>query len=162
MDLDLLLRTLLIAGLVALAVWRQFRERAVTPRNLFVLPAAVALLGSWEIARGPAPSLMEGAILALNLAVAIGLGLWRGASMRVWRGSAGEARAKGGWPTLARWGATLLARLALDGGVALLALGVSPLFGLPLVAAATLGAQNLVVWRRALSPTPPGPPASSA
>jgi len=92
------------------------------------------------------------AVLAVNVAIAVTLGLWRGSSIRMWRDASDTILRQATLLTLALWlvAIALRALTAILGHLSGNAGSVS--FGeLPLFLGITFAAQNLMVWARAQS-----------
>ncbi len=148
------MQTGLLYGIVGLAVvgWaisRQVVRRPVTPKRLFVLPAVFAVLApltDHELGhRLGSPAAMG--FFALGVAVAVGMGAARSATMRVWWTPAGVL-SQGGGRTVLLWLVTIAFR------VAVLLIGAQ--FGVGegsgevmLFVAITIATQNALLFRRA-------------
>ena len=139
---------LIALAVLGLVLYRQLRARPVGERQLYTVPAVLAVIG---LAQGglpddahPAPS---AALLAGEAVAAVAFGALRAVTVRLWRESDGGLWRRGtGW-TVAAWLVSILSRVGfIAAGHALgLKLG-SNLFLLFL--ALTLIVQNLlVVWR---------------
>ncbi|MDQ2743107.1 MAG: hypothetical protein M3Z66_12545 [Chloroflexota bacterium] len=135
---------------VAVAVFfiaSQFQARRLTARALLIVPLVLAYFGLPGVEH--LSSLDTIGFFALNVVLALGFGLWRGFSFRVWR-DGGPAWRQGTAFTLALWGASIAARLILLAAGHLVGLsGGAAMADLPFIFAITLGAQNLVIWLRA-------------
>jgi hypothetical protein len=133
---------------LTLIIVRQVRERRLTVRGLVGLPAAFVVL-AFVLDHTAAHRLADPlalALLAVGIVAGVGFGVARGATMRVRREGA-VLVTKGTRATLVMWLATIAVRI----GVAAL----SYRLGVPegtteafLFAAATFGAQNVVLARR--------------
>src|SRR4051794_23565620 len=156
--------TLIVVIVLPILIARQLRERTLTVRRLYVLPAVFLLVGLardhglvHRLASAPAV-----AMLAAGLVLAALTGVARAATMRV-RRVGGTVLTKGNGRTLALWFATIGLRVAEV--AAAYALGVPEGFGeAMLFAAATFGAQGATLaWRGGLfTATPAGPAAAAA
>jgi len=156
MDVQTLAWILLGIALVGLGIYRQFVRRAIEPARLLVVPLVLAAYGLVQLAKEHTSALSL-AWLALDVALAVALGVWRARTMRVWRASEGIAMAQGTTLTAIGWGTSVACRIAT--AVAGAALGVPVGLGAMLLAVgATFGAQNAVVIARAkrLTPSPDG------
>ncbi|WP_113718225.1 hypothetical protein [Arthrobacter dokdonensis] len=137
-------------GLIAFILYRQMSAQPVKGLRLVVLPAALALFGLVQLARQPLATGVGGVVvLAVGLAIALAVGLWRGKTFRVWV-EAGRLMAKGTAMTLVTWAVLIVVRLPF----ALLGLAADRPQGfvvgeLLLALAATFAAQNAVIWGRA-------------
>ncbi len=140
----------------ALVIRRQLRVRPVREATSLVLTGVLGVLGVVWVAFGVASvtghhtlPAATWAVMAAIFAVATGFGVLRAMTVRVWRGSAGEALRKGTAATVGLWLLSVAVHFALDawldGTVAAGALGATTL--LPYLAV-TLGVQELVVRRR--------------
>ena len=106
---------LLIAAAVAWVLARQVRMAQVKPRLLWLAPLVLVYFGiralptaSWHMAA-------DLGLLALSAALSVGLGVWRGQTIRVWREADGTWWRQGSVRTLALWGALIIARGLLYG-----------------------------------------------
>jgi hypothetical protein len=142
---------LILLVLVPWSIARQMRARPVTPAGLVKLPAISAAVGILGFGTGAIPG--DGpavAYLGASLALSVGLGLWRGAVIPMWRGPDGATLVQGNRVTLALWVALIATKVAL--GTAASISGVFPgqhageIF---VFIAISFAAQNLVVAGRA-------------
>ena len=146
-------RQLVTAGLVvvffAWTITMQVIRKSVTVKRLVLVPAGFAVLAlvsdhDW-VQRLSRPAAL--ALFGLGLLLAVGMGLIRSTTIRVWRTDSGWL-SQGGWQTVATWLATVAARVAVV--LVGLRLGVTEGAGeIVLFVAVTIAAQNLVVARRA-------------
>ncbi|GAA1818945.1 hypothetical protein [Actinomadura chokoriensis] len=133
----------------ALVLYRQLRTRPVDERRMYTVPlvlAVVALAQGGLIDRGhPA---LSAALLAGEAVAAVGLGVLRAVTVRLWREDDGTLWRRGtGW-TLAAWLVSVAVRAGFAG--AGYAAGIRPAAGgVLLFLTAMLLAQSLVVVRRA-------------
>lgn len=139
---------LIALAVLGLVLYRQLRARPVGERQLYTVPAVLAVIG---LAQGglldAAHPALSAALLAGEAVAAVAFGALRAVTVRLWRESDGGLWRRGtGW-TVAAWLVSILSRVGfIAAGHALgLKLG-SNLFLLFL--ALTLIVQNLlVVWR---------------
>ncbi|NEA20944.1 DUF1453 domain-containing protein [Actinomadura bangladeshensis] len=140
---------LLGLAVLALVLYRQLRTRSVDERRMYGLPL---VLGVAAVAQGglidrghPA---LGACLLAAEAVAAVGLGVLRAVTVRLWREDDGTLWWRGtGW-TLAAWLASVAVRAGFAG--AGFAAGIKPAAGgVLLFLAVTLLAQSLVVVRRA-------------
>ena len=135
-----------------LVIYRQFTAQPLRGRPLIVLPAILAVMGISNLAQQPTTAPATIAVLVVNVAIALTLGLWRGISIRVWRDTADTVLRQATLLTLALW----LVALALRAITAIIghasgSAGSLSIGELPLFLGITFAAQNLVVWTRAQS-----------
>jgi hypothetical protein len=148
-----MLHNLIYAGLmVAFFGWTitmQVIRKSVSVKRLVLLPAGFTVLavasdhGWTQRLSSPITVFFFG----LGLLLAVGMGLVRSATMKVWRAEAGWV-SKGGPLTVATWFATIALRVA----VMLVAVQAGAPEGageIMLFVAVTLAAQNLVIAKRA-------------
>jgi hypothetical protein len=144
-----LIAAALAVAFAAFVIHRQTRRRAVTPRDLVILPAWFVILS--VLADHTMVSRLGSAVaagfFAAGVLFAVAMGVARAATIRVWRTEAGLL-CEGSWRTGVLWVATIAVRvavfvLAAKAGAAEGA-GEAMLF-----VAVTLGTQNLVLARRA-------------
>lgn len=92
-------------------LYRQLHVRPVTTRT-FIL---VAILLFYGLVSG-IPTAGPGVIfLVVSLAISIGFGIWRGASMHMWQATDGVVYRRGTAITVILWGVTVLAKGVVDG-----------------------------------------------
>lgn len=139
---------LLLAAVAALVIVRQFQDRPLRVWLLLGVPAGLLLLGGRPIVNAR-ESTSAHVVLAIDVALALGFGVWRGWSFRIWRGQDGEPRRQGTRLTFALWLASILARgglTALDRTTG--AEKSASYQQLPFMLGATLLAQSAVIlWR---------------
>jgi hypothetical protein len=144
---------ILIGVLVLLRViGRQVTGSYVTQRGLVLMPAILLVVGlySFSSAAGDA-SAGEFAFIGLDFVVLVGLGFARGASIKLTQREHGLFQ-KGSPVTLVLWLLTIAIRVGLAFGSA--ALWPDSNLGQATVALGvglTIGAQNAMIYRRALS-----------
>jgi hypothetical protein len=131
---------------------RQFSTRRVASPWMLVVPLVLLYFGLssgfGQSGFGQLDS-TGWAVLAVNLALSIGLGVVRGNSFRLWLGPSGEALMRASYLTLLLWLATIAVKLVLvvvENRTGLAATSTSAELMLPI--AATLAAQNLMVYLR--------------
>ncbi|MER7543426.1 hypothetical protein ABTW95_10530 [Spirillospora sp. NPDC127506] len=140
---------LLAVAVVALVLYRQLRTCSVDERRMYTVPlvlAVVALAQGGLIDRGHLA--LSAALVAGEAVAAVGLGVLRAVTIRVWRAGDGTLWRRGtGW-TLAAWLVSIAIRAAFV--AAGYAAGIKPAAGgVLLFLAVTLLVQGLVVGRRA-------------
>lgn len=136
----------------AYIVFQQFQPRPMNARLLVAIPLVLAFWGLRSV--GQLGDLESTLFFALNAAVVVALGMWRGSSVRVWT-EAGQAFQQGTLTTLGLWVVSIVVRLALVAAGHLVGTSLAESMGeLPLLLALTLGAQNLVIWMRATASAP--------
>lgn len=96
---------------LAYVLYRQLHVRPVTTRTFLL----VAILVFYGLVSG-IPTAGPGVVfLVASLAISIGFGIWRGASMHMWRATDGVVYRRGTAITVTLWGVTVLAKSVLDG-----------------------------------------------
>ena len=149
MNVNTAANILLIAAAVVWILARQVKAAPIKSRLLVLAPL---LMGYFGIKDTPVSTWKSGADLAFILVGAlfsIGLGLWRGGTIRVWRESDGGWWRAGTKTTLYLWGALLVVRGVLAGVAD--ATGHKPADGLgPILfsLALSFAAQNVVIATR--------------
>jgi len=126
---------------------RQLSARRVTSTWTMLLPLGLAAFGLANLGQLDPTGLV---MVAINTSLAVGLGVMRGTTVRIWSGESGEALMQGTRLTLLLWAATIGVRVAVVfveqlAGPGALASGGAALL---IPVAATLAAQNLVVYLR--------------
>jgi hypothetical protein len=144
---------LVTAGLIvvffAWTITMQVIRKSVRVKRLVLLPAGFAVLAlvsdhGWVQRLGPPVAL---AFFGLGLLLAVGMGLIRSTTIKMWRTESGWV-SKGGWLTVVTWLATIALRLAVV--LVGLRFGVTEGAGeILLFVAVTIATQNLVVAKRA-------------
>ncbi|WP_131741083.1 hypothetical protein [Actinomadura roseirufa] len=143
------LESVLLAGaMLALILRRQLRAAPVDERRLYAVPAVLMVVG---IAQGGlvggAHPVLAVALFAGQAVAAIGFGVLRAATVRLWREPGGTLWRRGTARTAVAWAVSAAARAALIG--AGYAGGIRPApGGVLLLLGATLLVQNLVVGLR--------------
>ena len=136
-------------AVAAYVVYQQFSAQPIVERRLLVLPLIMAALGVSALVQQPPATIGAIAVLLVSAAGAVALGLWRGASVRVWTDASGVAWRKGTALTLALWLASFALRFGISYGGHALGLTGAVNFGeLPLFLGITFAAQNAVIWLR--------------
>ena len=152
----------------AAVVWvlaRQVQPSRIKPRLLWLAPLILAWFGirALPISAWHVPA--DLGLLALSAAISVGLGVWRGQTINVWRDAGGTWWRQGSARTLALWGALIIARGLLYGLDA--AAGhreASGLGAILLTLALSFAAQNAITAQRmhAAPPIAGGQPAEPA
>jgi hypothetical protein len=148
------LNYVITAALVVWVLTRQLRARPVLVRKLFALPVILGIIGIGTLnsaaSKGSAHFTSNDATwLAIDLAVTVVLGLFRGVSIRVYPQD-GVLWRRGTWVTLAGWLVSFAVRgaigvLAADDGARLVASSALMLsFGV------SLAVQSAVIYLRGL------------
>src|SRR5262245_50257737 len=145
--------TLMLVLLVLLpwSIWRQMHAHEVTRESLIKLPLIFAAIGVLGFGTGAIPTDTAAiAYLAFSVALSVGMGVWRGAEISLWRDEDGKPISKGNRTTITLWVALIGSKFAL-GAIASItgwfpAEHAGEVF---LFLALSFVAQNLVVARRA-------------
>jgi hypothetical protein len=140
---------LLALAVLALVLYRQLRARPLDERRAYAVPLVLAVVA---LAQGglidkvhPALSVV---LLAVEAVAAVGLGVMRAVTVRVWREGDGTLWRRGTAWTLAAWVVSIAVRAAFIGAGS--AAGVTfATGGVLLFLSASLLVQNLVVSVRA-------------
>jgi len=154
---------LLIAAAVVWILARQVRLARVKPRLLWLVPLVLAFFGIRALPASTWHVPADLGLLAVSAAVSIGLGVWRGQTIRVWRDADGTWWRQGSVLTLVLWGALIVARGLLYGlDVAVGHREATNLGAVLVVLALSFAAQNAVTALRmnAAQPLPSGPSAA--
>lgn len=153
--------------IVAAVVWvlaRQVQVARVKPRLLVLAPLVLAFFGIRSLPASTWRVAADLALLAVSAALSLGLGAWRGLTIKVWRDADGTWWRKGSVLTLVLWGVLIVARGLLYGvGVAVGHRDASDLGAVLVTLALSFAAQNTVTALRmnAAPPLPAGQPAGS-
>jgi hypothetical protein len=156
---------LLIGAAVVWILARQVRVTPVKPRLMWLVPLLLAFFGIRSL---PSPTWhvpADLALLAVSAVISIGLGVWRGQTIRVWRDADGTWWRQGSALTLVLWGALIVARGLIYGiGVAVGHREATNLGAILVVLALSFAAQNAVTALRmnAAQPLSGGQPAGPA
>jgi hypothetical protein len=133
-------------------VGRQITGSLVTQRQLMLMPVVLLGIGVFSLSSAlDGASAGEFAFLGLDCAILIGLGLARGASIRLERRAEGLFQ-KGTAATLGLWLLTIALRVgAAFGSAAIWPDGKLSHATLALTIGLTIAAQNVMIYRRALN-----------
>jgi hypothetical protein len=101
---------LLIAAAVIWVLARQIQLARVKPRLLLLAPLVLAFFGIRTLPASTWRVPADLGLLAVSAALSLGLGAWRGQTIRVWRDADGSWWRQGSMFTLALWGVLAIAR----------------------------------------------------
>jgi hypothetical protein len=156
---------LLIAAAVVWVLARQVQLARVKPRLLVLAPLVLAFFGIRSLPASTWRVPADLALLAASAALSLGLGVWRGQTIRVWRNADGTWWRQGSMLTLVLWGVLIAARGVLYGvDVAVGHREASDLGAVLVTLALSFAAQNTVTALRmnGAQPLPAGQPAEPA
>jgi hypothetical protein len=165
MNVNIVVDVLLIGAAVVWILARQVQVGRVKARLLWLVPLLLVFFGIRSLPSSTWHVTADLALLAISAAVSIGLGIWRGQTIRVWRDADGNWWRQGSVLTLALWGALIVARGLLYGiGVAVGHREATNLGAVLVVLALSFAAQNAVTALRmnAAQPLGGGQPAAPA
>jgi hypothetical protein len=149
MNASTVANVLLIGAAVVWVLARQVRRAPIKPRLLLAAPVVLAYFGIRGLPAWTWHRSADLGLLALSAALSVGLGIWRGQTIRVWREADGTWWRQGSVRTLVLWGVLIVARGLLYGLDA--ALGhreASGLGAILLTLALSFAAQNAVTAAR--------------
>ncbi len=155
---------LLIGAAVIWVLARQVQVARAKPRLLVLAPLVLAFFGIRSLPASTWRVPADLALLAVSAALSLGLGAWRGQTIKVWRDADGTWWRKGSVLTLVLWGVLIVAPGLLYGvGVAVGHRDASDLGAVLVTLALSFAAQNTVTALRmnAAPPLPAGQPAGS-
>jgi hypothetical protein len=115
MNVNTAANVLLIAAAVVWILAKQIRPAPVKTRMMVAAPLVMAYFGIKETPVSTLKSTADLGFIAVGALFSIGLGLWRGTTIRVWRGEDGRWWRAGSKYTLLLWGALLVVRALLAG-----------------------------------------------
>jgi hypothetical protein len=138
----------LIAAAFGYVMWRRSAGEPLQARRLVILPAALLVWGGYQVSRHHVTTLDVG-LLVVEAAVALGLGLLRGLTIRVYE-YAGHLWYRYRPLTLAVWVASALIRLGLGVGGHLLGASLATTVSLVFMLGVTFLGEAAVVGARAL------------
>lgn len=156
---------LLIGAAVVWVLARQVQVARVKPRLLVLAPLVLAFFGIRSLHASTWRVPADLALLAVSAALSLGLGVWRGQTIKVWRDADGTWWRQGSVLTLVLWGVLIAVRGLLYGvGVAVGHRDASDLGAVLVTLALSFAAQNTVTALRmnAAQPLPGGQPAEPA
>jgi hypothetical protein len=165
MNISIVADVLLIAAAVVWILARQVQVGRVKPRLLWLVPLLLAFFGIRSLPSSTWHVPADLGLLAVSAVISIGLGVWRGQTIRVWRDADGTWWRQGSALTLVLWGALIVARGLIYGvGVAVGHREATNLGAILVVLALSFAAQNAVTALRmnAAQPLPGGQPAEPA
>ena len=155
MNAGIVADVLLIAAAVVWILARQVQVAPVKLRLLWLTPLLLAFFGIRSLPASTWHVTADLALLAISAAVSIGLGVWRGQTIRVWRDADGTWWRQGSALTLVLWGALIVARgLIYGAGVAVGHREATNLGAILVVLALSFAAQNAVTALRMTAPQP--------
>ena len=148
---------LLIGAAVVWVLARQVQVARVKPRLLVLAPLVLAFFGIRSLPASTWRVPADLALLAVSAALSLGLGVWRGQTIKVWRDADGTWWRQGSVLTLVLWGVLIVARGLLYGvGVAVGHRQASDLGAVLVTLALSFAAQNTVTALR-MNAAPPLP-----
>jgi len=157
MNAGIVADVLLIAAAVVWILARQVRVAPVRPRLLWLTPPLLAFFGIRSLPSSTWHVPADLALLAIGAAVSIGLGVWRGQTIKAWRDADGTWWRQGSVLTLVLWGALIVARGLISGAGAAVGHREATNPGAILVVLAlSFAAQNAVTALRMNAAPPPG------
>jgi len=131
-------------AVVVFFIVRQFSTRPVASWWMVAVPAALAVFGARDLVLLDTSGWV---LLAISSSLGVGLGFARGVTFRVWVAAHGTALMRGTALTLLLWVATIAIKTGLSVFAGYSGIGTNTAEML-LPVAATLAAQNLVVYLR--------------
>jgi hypothetical protein len=144
---------LLIGAAVVWVLARQVQLARVKPRLLLLAPLVLAFFGIRSLPTSTWRVPADLALLAVSAALSLGLGAWRGQTIRVWRDADGTWWRQGSVLTLVLWGVLIVVRGLLYGvGVAVGHREASGLGAVLVTLALSFAAQNAVTGLRMSRP----------
>lgn len=165
MNVTIVADVLLIGAAVVWILARQVQVGRVKPRLLWLVPLLLAFFGIRSLPDSTWHMPADLALLALSAVISIGLGIWRGQTIRVWRDADGTWWRQGSALTLVLWGALIGARGLIYGiGIGVGHREAINLGAILVVLALSFAAQNAVTALR-MTTAPPlsgGQPAEPA
>jgi hypothetical protein len=165
MNVNIVVDVLLIGAAVVWILARQVQVGRVKPRLLWLVPLLLAFFGIRSLPSSTWHVPVDLGLLAVSAVISIGLGIWRGQTIRVWRDADGTWWRQGSALTLVLWGALIVARGLLYGaGIAVGHREATNLGAILVTLALSFAAQNAVTALRmtASPPLPGGQPAEPA
>ena len=149
MNAGIVADVLLIAAAVVWILARQVQVARVKLRLLWLTPLLLAFFGIRSLPSSTWHVPADLALLAVSAVISIGLGIWRGQTIRVWRDADGTWWRQGSALTLVLWGALIVARgLIYGAGVAVGHREATNLGAILVVLALSFAAQNAVTALR--------------
>src|SRR6202011_4991422 len=106
---------LLIGAAVVWILWKQIQAAPIKTRLLVAAPLVMGYFGIRDTPSSTWTSAADLTLIAVGAAFAVGLGLARGTTIRVWREQDGLLWRQGSKVTLMLWGALLVVRVAMYG-----------------------------------------------
>jgi hypothetical protein len=148
-NVSIVVNVLLIAAAVVWILARQVRVTPVKPRLLWLVPLILAFFGIRSLPSSTWHVPADLWLLAVSAVISIGLGIWRGQTIRVWRDEDGTWWRQGSVLTLILWGALIVARGLIYGiGVGVHHREATNLGAILVVLALSFAAQNAVTALR--------------
>ena len=107
------------AAILVLVIGRRLAGEPVQAKRVAVLPLILAVAGLYQVAQAPRLSAFDIGAVAVEGLVAVGLGLVRGSTIRVYVRD-GHLWQKYTWATIGVWIGSILVRFGMVGGAVLL------------------------------------------
>ncbi|HKS98238.1 MAG TPA: hypothetical protein VJT31_01810 [Rugosimonospora sp.] len=143
-----LVSILLVVGAVGYVMWQRLTGVPLQAKRLVVLPAILLILGGYQL-RGHHITTMDAVLLAAELAVAVGLGLVRGTTIRLYE-QAGHLWYRYRPLTIVVWLVSAVARVGMGLGGHVLGSTLATGATLMLMVGATFIGEAAVVGARAM------------
>jgi hypothetical protein len=115
MNVNTVANALLIAAAVVWILAKQIRPAPIKSRMMVAAPLVMAYFGIKQTPISTWKSSADLGFIAVGALFSIGLGLWRGTTIRVWRAEDGRWWRAGTKYTLLLWGALLVVRVVVAG-----------------------------------------------
>ena len=155
MNVNIVVDVLLIGAAVVWILARQVQVGRVKPRLLWLVPLLLAFFGIRSLPSSTWHVPADLGLLAVSAVISIGLGIWRGQTIRVWRDADGTWWRQGSALTLVLWGALIVARGLLYGvGIGVGHREATNLGAILVTLALSFAAQNAVTALRMTAPPP--------
>lgn len=146
-----LLLDLLYLAVIGFAIYRQFASQQVSRRTLLLIPALLAF-GTFQTLGKATLAPVDFILLAVNAAIGLGMGLWRGQTYRVWTAEDGSTWQRGTLLTAVNWLVLIGIRLGYGAVAHFAGVANSQMIGEMLASLfVTFAAQSLVIWLRSQS-----------
>jgi membrane protein CcdC involved in cytochrome C biogenesis len=107
------------AAVLVVVIGRRLAGEPVQAKRVAVLPLILAVVGLYQVAQAPHLSAFDIGVVAVEGLVAVGLGVVRGSTIRVYVRD-GHLWQKYTWPTVGVWIGSILVRFGMVGGAVLL------------------------------------------
>lgn len=108
-----------VAAILVFVIGRRLAGEPLRAGRVTIFPLVIAAIGLYQVSRAPHLNPTDVGLIGLEAAIAVGLGLLRGSTIKVFVRD-GHLWQKYSWATVGLWVASILLRFGMTGGAVLL------------------------------------------